>query len=985
MSEDSPTLVKTAFRKLKAQVYHDKTALPLRDRIVRFEADADFENKLKEMNDAYNSEELHNWSRLVKEILESINFLVFPKKMTGYCNSENSKNNRVIRLGSPLEIPEVEELQYFIDMDVRGHILGVMWIIEFALEIEQGSIISSRGNRLRNSLILDPKTNKPNLLSPALFEPYFAQYSLWRDEGLSCAKELLEKNHNALILTLDIKRFFYNAGLSKDEFNELFANKNARNKKLHSYIFSVLEKYSEILKNNNVDYSEVALPIGFLPSAVLSNLCLGKFDKAVLDCINPAYYGRYVDDILIVDKIEKGTKIYDLVSGDSPKKDELIELYLTRSKSDNLPLLVSTSKEKNNSAYKINPIYCPSNGKLEIHENKIKAITLFADNDSTAIIDSFKKELHENVSEFRLMPEIGDAFSQEDFSVFYKLENSTTVNKISGIREILIDKFELSKFLGKYRVVSSLVSDGKFKKNFTSKICKIFNKRELIENYILWERIFEIFIIDKDYEGYINFANYIQETLKSIKHKNNSITELTNSLNLHYSSAVNRTLSLICGEAQKKILNAVDNITIMPKMPESYFTTRMINKYVMPIPLEAMVNPHAKENISVNLTDFSDTFNYLCANCKEDRNNKDEDIKYEYLPYFRQGQDIAMAVFFRSLSCNKPDSIAGEYVNKIKNDIQNAPILAFPLFDDMKNTDKTQRIHVGNFKSDRLKIAIANVSVRDVWSLEDALKGKQPNRKYKRYLQLTELLNTTIKEKSDVLVLPENFLPPDWLAVLATKAAREGIAIIGGLEHIIANKKVYNYTTIILPFKIYDIIPSAAVFFQLKKFYAPDEKRIIEEYNYKAVQESQERPLYCWRDCYFPVYTCFELAAIQDRSKFMSWADMIVAVEYNRDTNYFGSILDSLTRDLHCYCVQVNCSEFGDSRITQPKKREEQNLISIKGGLNQSLLIGEINIKELREFQLKNYISKDNSSFKPVPPGFNSETVRKKLGIVDLK
>ena len=111
----------------------------------------------------------------------------------------------------------------------------------------------------------------------------------------------------------------------------------------------------------------------------------------------------------------------------------------------------------------------------------------------------------------------------------------------------------------------------------------------------------------------------------------------------------------------------------------------------------------------------------------------------------------------------------------------------------------------------------------------------------------------------------------------------------------------------------------------------------------------------------------------------MSWADMIVAVEFNKDTNYFGSIVESLTRDLHCYCIQVNTSEYGDSRITQPKQTVEQNLITVKGGLNAALLVDEIDVQALREFQIKDYTLQKSGIFKPTPPGINKEIVRWKI------
>lgn len=76
-----------------------------------------------------------------------------------------------------------------------------------------------------------------------------------------------------------------------------------------------------------------------------------------------------------------------------------------------------------------------------------------------------------------------------------------------------MDKYELSKFLGRYRVVSSLVDDGSAKR-LTNIIGKMFNDHELIENYILWERALEIFITDKDYSGFLKFAKKIKSAIE---------------------------------------------------------------------------------------------------------------------------------------------------------------------------------------------------------------------------------------------------------------------------------------------------------------------------------------------------------------------------------------------------------------------------------------------------------------------------------------
>ncbi len=113
---------------------------------------------------------------------------------------------------------------------------------------------------------------------------------------------------------------------------------------------------------------------------------------------------------------------------------------------------------------------------------------------------------------------------------------------------------------------------------------------------------------------------------------------------------------------------------------------------------------------------------------------------------------------------------------------------------------------------------------------------------------------------------------------------------------------------------------------------------------------------------------------------FSAFADVLVAVEWNKDTNYYSNILESLSRDLHCYCVQVNSSDYGDSRITMPSKTEMKDIIKTKGGNNATVLVGTVDYEKLRDFQLKEYnLQKMNKEYKPTPPLFDKEIVKLKI------
>jgi hypothetical protein len=963
-------LVKIAFRKLKSSVYFDKTVLPLRDEVVKFEARHDFDAKLQELADVYDNKSPDKNKAIMAEIIESIVALPFPKGTKPLDN----KNN-VISVGNPEERATVSKLQYFIDMDVRGHIIGILWIIKFGKRLDKECYKYSFGNRLRQSFIWDEDSGEVKY-SPALFEPYFGQYSHWRNDALSSTEEALKNGHDALILTLDLKQFYYSVGITKELFDELLQkDEKINNENIHSAIFSIIQKYTQVLSNMSVECNGNVLPIGFLPSAVLSNWCLSKFDNGILNYWNPHYYGRYVDDIIIVEKFDKNSEIYQNARNNSLTIDYVIRYFLC-GKRNNEPFL-SIKKADECTTYEVNTTYCLSEkSKLVFQSDKIRVFTFFSDNNSTALINKFKKQIYENVSEFRLMPEVGEAFLQDDFSQFYHLENDATINKLCGIRNITMDKFELSKFLGKYRVISSLVDDDNAKK-FTVIIGKMFNERELIDNYVLWERVLEIFATDNDYLGFSKFVERIAIAIDKLKLE----LKCKDSLRRHLTSSVSRVLSLLYGEnVTSKILDKLPfklNSIIVNDLRKKYLETLMSNKYVMAVPAEAIKeSPPDKE--SVNFTDFKSTWEYL-----QNKKMKNKDTSEVFPPYFQQAQDIAIARVLKN-PCEKHQDVCA-YIKEIKTKNKIEPYeKSINIFDVNKKNDRCG-ISVNRHATDKLKIAVANVNVSKVYNLESLLSGRNPNRTYSRYKDLADIVNAAIKENTDMLVLPENYIPFEWLAPLAAKAAREDLAIVTGVEHIITKGKgrrkgsVYNYTAVILPFKYFNSIPTAAVFFQLKKHYSPEEKCQINGYGYNTTETNLKKSLYYWKGCYFPVYCCYELTVINDRAEFISLADMVIAVEFNKDTNYFSSIVESLTRDLHCYCVQVNTSEYGDSRIVQPTRSVEKNILSVKGGLNQTLLVGEINISELREFQLKEYTLQKNGKFKPTPPGINVEIVRSKI------
>ena len=400
------------------------------------------------------------------------------------------------------------------------------------------------------------------------------------------------------------------------------------------------------------------------------------------------------------------------------------------------------------------------------------------------------------------------------------------------------------------------------------------------------------------------------------------------------------------------------------------------------------------DTITLNMSSY---FDFV----KNAKNLKLEDYNYCYHPYIIHPDDISISLAMDSIKRKDHlrnseaaiDSIKDIYVliNSInkhidpRNDTSNELLKEIKCLEYRESKGKisdlnTYIVKVGDDKKDSFHIAIANARLFNN-DFKDALKD-HPNLSSKRYDNLYAIVKEAVKNKVDMLVLPESYLPFGWIKILSQIARKNQMAIISGVEHIKSNDIVYNLVATILPYKKQEYQYSL-VTFHTKVHYSPAESDIISGYRLdKKIGNTYD--MFVWNDLWFATYCCYELASIHDRSLFMAYVDMLAVVEWNKDTNYYSNIIESLSRDIHCYCVQVNTSNYGDSRVTQPSKTETRDIIRTKGGINSTVLIGEINIDRLRDFQYLDYsLQKLDDTFKPTPPNFNKflkeKVIKKKI------
>lgn len=1024
--------VKQAYKKLKSHIYFQKALNIVKEDIVKFESDQKFEDYLKELAQILSEGNNANWQRYCERILEKIDVKLFPKKVTKEVEDYGKLNNiRVITnnldVNQKVKINEVTtDIQFFIELPIVGHIISVLWIMEIGKEVDKELDENLYGNRLQ-----EKELSKE--YSPYMFKPYYNEYQKWRDKSLTVAERYYEEKKDAIILMIDIERYFYNIDIEESKFDEILKEKdNELKKRLHKFVYLVIEKYSRLMAEYRYTNNETInnmLPIGFVPSGILANWYLKPFDKSIIDRINPAYYGRYVDDIIIVDKVEIRSELYEALRKNNIK--QVIDEYFIKSKpsifkcnsqiaQENLG--ISTNEQEEPIDYIINEI--GGTVPLKVNTNKLKVIYLKQEG-TKSILDKYKEELRRNSSEFRLLPEDKELFLQS-YTDIYRLRTEGSINTLKSVENVEVDKYTLAKYIGKITAIGNVIDDEKENK-FYEDILKIYDRDIIMENYTTWEAILSCCTVNLNLKRFKQIYTKIVKTIDEVivYRKNNekieedikAICKLQQTLKQYLVACANRSLALIWGDDVEELIRGLgyeENYEAYAQIRKAYCKTRMVNKSLLPLPIDLFVASNdfekieervCRRNIRLNRlsTYYDETIKVENSVSSDDKDIVLDQMKsYKYHPYLVTINDVLRLMNFESIikggylkeydkegynsltkkmmktymSTNYGNNDKFVYKhNKNKDRIESLMYKEFIKIGEDKSI-QANIINIPGMEKDKLRIAIGTVQVKEE-NFKRVLK-KEENKSLERYSELASVVNQAVQEKADILVLPENYTPYEWIPLLEREVKKTGMAIITGVEHIVYNQRAYNLTATLVPYK-HDDFTYVYTNYRNKVFYSPEEKRQIRGYHYQPM-EGSEYNLFILNNIWIPVYCCYEIASITDRSLFFSLADLVTIVEWNKDINYFSNIVESLSRDMHCYCVQVNTSEYGDSCIIKPSKTELKSVIRTKGGKNNTVLIGEVDIDKLRQFQIKEYeLQKDDKQFKATPPQYNRQNVYKKL------
>jgi hypothetical protein len=1009
--------IEDAFRKLQTYIYFENTDLHLRNQLAEY-IESDGIKRLEKL-----TQKIRKGPNAFEKQFNSISFHFYPKGVTGKSITENTETlppnfitNKIY--SSSLD---VKRLAIFCDLDIELHLISILWILEFGYILDKGLSRFCFGNRL----LLNKGKIPPG---KTLFKPYQKQYQKWWDNAIKEADTLLNKKENSCIVNFDLKDYFHRANIEFDEIERLIKLKTGKSiEKNHLHrIFKTLHseykiRLQKILPNNIKLGKGYPLPVSLLSSFVLGNWHLKKFDAEVIKKIRPVYYGRYVDDIIIV---LRDTVIKKFGS----EQRKFLESYFVRKN------IGYTDKDLNVTNYYLikyfySIIKVSNDSEIFYHLNSQGLNNLVLQPEKTFIyqfdyrfsqglLSKFVDDQKKRSSEFRFLSDSEDSnfddFEEIVFEDTFEIEDSSKA-KFKNIEE---NKFKISVYLSKLirRVIERGVD---YKENEVLKVNKYFQSVNLIKHYYFWEKLFTLYLVSNRKDFFFNLFQKASDLINSVNltnHATRLADELKQDLNNHLKYSFEMALSF-----NPKFITVEDSFEPqnkeIPKYSGVFRKTGLIRKNYTKYPLLHLTSKG--KNGVFSLLDKNLVFSPFWTS---------EDFEIEnirFLPYrikfyeaylhnFRKtivlrSEDVNSNFKRFNLDFTNSNSLLDDSFdlfynanihftnehqnqrtkNKIKNEYYRNSSSSEIKSNLGKNNLFVNEIYIknGGSKKNKIRLGIINKYVA-LENFESSLNGK-PNLSKERLEVFDQVLDEASKINNlDIFINPELSLPHSLIYNFCRFSSNKQIGFVSGIEHLKIYNLGFNFIITCLPINIdgeKDTIP----IIRLKNHYAPEEEEWIRGKDMVVPKPKPYRyDLLEWKGLYFSSYYCYELADIFHRSAVYSLIDLMIAPVWNQDTHYYNSIIDCSVRDLHCYFAQVNTSQYGETKVSRPTGHVRKNKVQVTGGTIPeypfTVLVTDVDIQSIRDFQRHGFSeqkerNKANKSFKPTPPDFPIENVLKRI------
>lgn len=969
-------MLKGAYRKLKSYYYYNKNFILMRKKIAEFEYDKiSMENTFSIMANVLCHPNANKSIKYFDDLIAKIDFFVIPKKFdTAATNSSKPVSNTIQR------DKKMKSVNFFINAPIEIYIFDTLWTV-FLSKIDKDKQLLSHnvyGNTINMSSLF-PNEDEISFESRVLFNRYFTKYSSWRNNAFSSMEKNYDRKNDSILLSLDIKSYFYSVAFKFDEIKRYFENHEiiTQISSLTNFFHKVYSAYKELILPLRKDIetlkqNEYPLPIGLFSSMLIGNIYLKDFDKKIKSLDGLIYYGRYVDDILIV--------INKSLSQNYTNQDILDSIFV---KTDIL------KKDKNS-------YYFVGYKSLYVQSNKIKIIYI-DHKESRALIDIYNETIKIIPSQSEPLPNSYLDFTNFDETV-YSIENFTKENKIRDIGFLGIDSFKVGRFFSalphRYAHINTLDKD-------INK--EIYKQISQIENFFTGSQRVEFY---SNWLNYMYFLVVCGQNVKLHKFISSTKSEINalkpNSLDRNVFKKVSK-INRIAKDTLKEHLDICLHLalSIDIDLAKKHFKTKLnsVLKYI-----NCNMFDHSYVSFPLaNYLEYDQDVSYTKMKLNQ-LGKFPEDIltsfKFVWSPRFIHYDELLLLLFFHYHSESKNKSsfkYTSEPLVEKFSKINHMGYIPFEINNNIifESEDYIlEKIDMPTFNiipPKTVDVAVGSIDITNEKCIQGLERWENLTLKDKKMLfEILEESYSCLKSKKDkvmLLVLPELCFPIYWIKDLIRFSKYSQIAIVTGLQYLGDDTdQKYNYLATLLPFKNGSKeYKNVFVHIREKNDYSPIEFEELAKKGFVCRDRKYANyQVFHWKGVRLTPIVCYELTDIMARAILKGNSDIIAASVFNPDTTYFSNIIDSAVRDLHAFIIQANTSHLGDSRVTGPYDRDNKDIFKIKGGKNDHVVIGTIQFRRLKDFQ-KNYYYKFNKKIESLRKNKNSKSTNKIKNHPDIK
>lgn len=514
-----------AYRKVKVDLFY--SSIPARRNLIEYEENLlDNLTKLKEallsnkLNEYLNSKD------------KAFGFFLIPKKIN-YDDSITEKNKNIFYF-DPQKRYESQKVSSYdfrllADVSIDFHVITTLWIICVGEKLEKNLSDSVYANRIRRTY---DKNKKINLNSLGTFGPYNHAYKSWRDNALNTIKKELEHKQDVVAVTGDIKGFYHCLSpeiILEDEI--YYPLHNNQNYSKDEKCLTTAIVYDVLLPWSQKTPLKKGLPVGCSISAVIANLALVQFDDTIEKRLQPCYYGRYVDDIiLIIKNSDKSTNSENDDDKIFSNSNDIWEWIIKRcnkcifrnkdiSSDNNIDHIYINLLPNCDPFYWENMEFDPSHSDALVMEKSKTKIFMF---DTTYGLDSIKvleHQIQEQASEWRSIPDLDNIENTLTKIISLDDETGEQADNLRKINNLSQKRNSFSIFL---RNIQSFIRnvDNSYKNYldvFWETVEKhYYNITSFFDYFEYFPRIISIAISIKKYSWAVNFIDFLLNTSRQL-------------------------------------------------------------------------------------------------------------------------------------------------------------------------------------------------------------------------------------------------------------------------------------------------------------------------------------------------------------------------------------------------------------------------------------------------------------------------------------